>query len=68
MAGRRKGTGHYGEPTKLVRVPESKVDGVRYYFETGINPFAQPTCPLISVNYKGGTQTKSACPKPTDGR
>jgi DNA polymerase V len=33
-AGRKKGSGPYGEPTRVMRVPESKVSAIRHWLKT----------------------------------
>lgn len=34
-AGRKRGSGPYGEPTKVVRLPESRVDAVKAFLDAG---------------------------------
>ena len=47
-AGRKLGSGLYGEPTKIIRVPKSKVESIKGYllkqtFESNVYDFHQPS-------------------------
>ena len=47
-AGRKLGSGFYGEPTKIIRVPKSKVESIKDYllkqtFESNVYDFHQPS-------------------------
>jgi hypothetical protein len=43
-AGRVTGTGNYGEPTKVMRVPASMVETIKRFIKFGEE--TEPTCPF----------------------
>lgn len=56
-AGRKAGSGQYGEPTVVMRVPASRVDNVRAML-TDTPPLAdEPTIPLYGSHVRAGTPT-----------
>ncbi len=57
-AGRQHGTGRYGEPTIVMRVPASMVDAIKQFILDYIEdyPVSEPTCPL----YTQGSGVQSA--------
>ncbi|MEK9771853.1 MAG: translesion error-prone DNA polymerase V autoproteolytic subunit [Nitrosomonadales bacterium] len=71
-AGRKLGSGLYGEPTKIIRVPKSKVESIKDYllhktFESNVYDFQQPALnadqqKLILFNHK----VPAGFPSPAD--
>ncbi|HEX2858824.1 MAG TPA: translesion error-prone DNA polymerase V autoproteolytic subunit [Alphaproteobacteria bacterium] len=55
-AGRKAGTGQYGEPTVVMRVPASRVEGVRAMLTNG-DEGLEPTIPLYGSHVRAGTPT-----------